>query len=187
MTFYRAARDMATAPKVLPALWQQPKQSRTLLLRNRQRVRRLDTKLLRRIACRAIEHACPGGNCDLAVYVVNNVEITRLNESFLRHGGPTDVITFDYTEQQGPSSLLHGEIFVCIEEAATQARRFRTTWQSELVRYIVHGLLHLLAYDDNTARARKRMKAAEDQLLKSLAGEFNLHRLNRTRAGMLRP
>ena len=112
--------------------------------------------------------------------------MTRLNETFLRHKGSTDVITFDYAEQVDQASrlssprpqlalpgqarrlscLLHGEIFVCLDEAVSQARRFHTTWQSELVRYVVHGVLHLLGYDDRDSRARRRMKAAEDALVR---------------------
>jgi len=67
---------------------------------------------------------------------------------------------------------LHGEVFVCLDEAVTQARRFRVTWQSELVRYVVHGVLHLLGYDDLNPRARRRMKAAENRLMRRLARQF---------------
>ena len=44
---------------------------------------------------------------------------------------------------------LHGEIFICVDEAVWQARKFRTSWQSEIVRYLVHGVLHLLGHDDS--------------------------------------
>ena len=74
-------------------------------------------------------------------------------------------------------TLLHGEIFVCLDEAVSQARRFHTTWQSELVRYVVHGVLHLLGYDDAASRARRKMKAAEDTLVRQLARQFDFHSL----------
>jgi probable rRNA maturation factor len=61
-----------------------------------------------------------------------------------------------------------------------QARRFRTTWQSELVRYVVHGVLHLLGYDDRDSRARRRMKAAEDALVRRLARQYIFRELSRT-------
>jgi probable rRNA maturation factor len=51
---------------------------------------------------------------------------------------------------------LHGEIFICPEVAATQAREFRTSWQEEIVRYCVHGLLHLRGYDDVRAADRRK-------------------------------
>jgi rRNA maturation RNase YbeY len=102
--------------------------------------------------------------------------MTRINETRLRHAGSTDVITFDYGEPKGP---LAGEIFVCVEEALVQARRFRATWQEELVRYIVHGVLHLRGYDDLGTAARRRMKREEGRLLRKLSRDFRLSKLAR--------
>ena len=155
--------------------------------RNRQRLRRVDLRLLRRIARALLQETWPNGSLDLAIYIVGEPEITRLNETFLRHKGSTDVITFDYAEGVAPLSrlsrrdagptLLHGEVFVCLDEALSQARRFQATWQSELVRYVVHGVLHLLGHDDLERRARRQMKAAEDALVRKLARQFDFHRL----------
>jgi probable rRNA maturation factor len=106
--------------------------------------------------------------------------MTRLNETYLRHKGSTDVITFNYAEQVSWDACppqLHGEIFVCVDEAVSQARRFHATWQSELVRYVVHGVLHLLGYDDADRRVRRKMKVAEDSLVYQLAGQFDLRSL----------
>jgi probable rRNA maturation factor len=150
---------------------------RTITLRNRQTTQRLNLRLLRRITRALLLEAWPHGNFDLAIYVVAELEMIRLNETYLRHQGSTDVITFDYAEEP---ALLHGEIFVCLDEAVSQARRFRTTWQSELMRYVVHGVLHLLGYDDAASRARQKMKAAEDALVRHLARQFELHRLGVT-------
>jgi probable rRNA maturation factor len=155
--------------------------TRILTLRNRQRTRPIDLPQLRRLARALLEHLLDQQAYDLGIYFVAAPEMTRLNETFLHHQGSTDVITFDYsetsasvdasprprgTQAQPPSSpLLHGEIFVCVDEAVRQARRFRTSWQSELVRYLVHGLLHLRGYDDNRASARRIMKREEDRLV----------------------
>ena len=161
----------------------------------------MDLRLLRRIAQALFRETWPHGSFDLAIYLVAEPEMTHLNETFLRHRGSTDVITFDYADNVGQASrlsppgekrgpvrdrrdacptLLHGEIFVCLDEAVSQARRFRTTWQSELVRYVVHGVLHLLGYDDLDARARRRMKEAEDTLVRQLARQFDFHGLGTT-------
>jgi probable rRNA maturation factor len=77
---------------------------------------------------------------------------------------------------------LHGEIFVCLGEALSQSHRFHTTWQGELVRYVVHGMLHLLGYDDLGKSVRRRMKAAEDALVRRLARQFDFRRLGPTEA-----
>ena len=107
--------------------------------------------------------------------------MAKLNETFLKHSGPTDVITFDYSEADRRSPLL-GELFICVPEAVAQSRRFRTSWQEELVRYLVHGVLHLLGYDDRAAKARQRMKREENRLLRRLARRFDLASLGRSRA-----
>jgi probable rRNA maturation factor len=49
---------------------------------------------------------------------------------------------------------LHGELFICLDDAVKQAREFRTTWQSELTRYVIHGLLHLCGHDHETDDGR---------------------------------
>ena len=103
--------------------------------------------------------------------------MTSLNESFLHHKGPTDVITFDYSETGPADEGIFGEIFICVDQAVSQARRFRTTWQSELVRYLVHGLLHLCGYDDLRATSRCEMKIAEDRLVRQLADRFDFTEL----------
>jgi len=77
---------------------------------------------------------------------------------------------------------LHGEIFICLDDAVSQARRFRTTWQTELVRYLVHGVLHLLGYDDATSGDRRAMKRAENRWLRSLSRQFSFRQLARTGA-----
>jgi probable rRNA maturation factor len=157
--------------------------SRTLTLRNRQHTRAADLRRLRRLTATLLQNLLEVEQFDLGIYLMGTTEITRLNETFLRHKGSTDVITFNYAEKARPASgrsggrdtrtkLVHGEIFICIDEAVAQARRFRTSWQSELIRYLIHGLLHLRGYDDQNTSARRKMKREEDRLLRRLAGRY---------------
>jgi probable rRNA maturation factor len=170
-----------------------------LVLRNRQRVRRVNGTLLRRVVRSLLAELLGVAPWELGVHLVGAAEITRLNEQFLRHAGPTDVITFDYAagfqpaarqarraavlpDRLGAGRALQGEIFICVDEAVRQARRFRTTWQSELVRYVVHGVLHLRGGDDRRAAARRVMKREEDRLLRKLADRVPLAKLAAARA-----
>lgn len=148
-----------------------------LAIRNRQRVCAVDLPLLKRITRTLIADLLHVAEADLGVFVVAAPEMTRLNETFLRHAGSTDVITFDYAERE---EALHGEVFVCMDEALLQARRFRCPWQKELVRYVVHGVLHLQGFEDHAAAKRQRMKREENRLLRGLAARFPLSRLART-------
>jgi probable rRNA maturation factor len=147
--------------------------TRTLTIRDRQRTRAVHISWLRRIAASLLNDLLDQPFYDLGVYLVAAPEMTRLNETFLRHRGSTDVITFDYSEGQG-GEALHGEIFICVDEALLQARRFKTPWRAELVRYLVHGVLHLRGHDDKRVSARQRMKREENGLLRALANRFDL-------------
>ena len=64
-----------------------------------------------------------------------------------------------------------------MDEAIAQARRFRSTWQSELVRYLIHGILHLRGFDDLRHSDRRKMKREESRLLRLLARQFNFGKL----------
>ena len=106
--------------------------------------------------------------------------MARINERFLQHEGSTDVITFDHAEPGGMlngARKLCGEIFICVDDAVAQARVFRTTWPAELVRYAIHGLLHLAGHDDHEPAARRLMKRAENRLLRLVAAQFPLREL----------
>ena len=141
--------------------------SRVLILRNHQRVLRVNLPLLRQITRVLLQDHVERDYFELGIHLVSESDMIRLNETFLRHRGSTDVITFDYAEppQRSP---LSGEIFICVEQAIAQSRRFHTTWQSELIRYLVHGLLHLCGYDDTTPRGFRAMHRMEDRLLTQL-------------------
>ncbi len=147
-----------------------------LIVHQRLRTPVVNLRLLRQILRSLVNDLVRKSVIELGVYVVDAGQMTELNETFLRHRGSTDVITFDYTEGAGGEELA-GEIFVCLPEAEKQARRFRVHWQAELVRYVVHGVLHLCGHDDRRRAERARMKREENRLLKSLEARFDLRQV----------
>lgn len=146
----------------------------SLLVRNAQRGRRINLKFLRPIVETLLHELARRDKYELSIRLVDRREMTRLNETFLKHEGSTDVITFDYGANNGS---LCGDIVVCVDEAVTQARRFRTTWREEVVRYIVHSTLHLLGYTDTNRRDRLRMKRKEDAWFEELETKFSFNKL----------
>ena len=153
-----------------------------LVVRNRQRVRRVNTPLLRRVIRSLLADDFGTHDYQLCVHLVGMVEMARVNRQFLNHQGSTDVITFCHAGETEAQSELHGELFVCVDEAVLQAREFRATWQSEIVRYILHGILHLRGHDDKQAAARRRMKREENRRLRALARRFSFSKLERAPA-----
>ena len=157
-----------------------------LEFQNRQRDRRLNLPRLRRIIRCLLDEMLPSVRYELCFHFVSPLEMSRINWQFLRHKGSTDVITFDHHEPTGsgghPSENLHGEAFICVADAVRQAREFNTTWPSELVRYVVHALLHLRGYDDLQPAARRVLKREENRLVSQLAGRFDFAALEREAA-----
>ncbi len=106
----------------------------------------------------------------VSIVFVNDEEIARINQQFLRHQGPTDVISFIYSlpppHKNGSDRV--GEIIISVTQARAQARRFRRPVTEELIRYIVHGLLHFSGYNDATPQQRRKMRRAENKLLKEI-------------------
>jgi probable rRNA maturation factor len=157
-----------------------------IVITNRQRTRKINARLLKKIA-EVLLADLKIGEAELGINLVAAREMTLINETFLRHEGSTDVVTFDYADDGRAGSPLpadgargvtrpnlHGEIFICMDEAMTQSQKFKTTWQSEIVRYIVHGILHLLGHDDRRVTARRKMKCEENRRLAHIAKKFSL-------------
>jgi len=154
---------------------------------NRQRTRRINLPLLRE-AIRWLatdwpaESGCKrntpppvlGGK--LCVHLIAAAAMTGLNGKFLGHAGSTDVISFDYREHPAQKNWC-GEIYVSVDDAVAWAPRYRASWQTELTRYVVHGMLHLRGHDDKHPAARRKMKREESRLLKKLSRRFDLSKL----------
>jgi probable rRNA maturation factor len=149
---------------------------------NRQRTRKINSRRLKEIT-EALLADLKIKQAELGINLVAAREMTLINKTFLQHEGSTDVITFDYlSAERGVRSAelnLHGEIFVCVDEAVLQAGKFKTRWQSEVARYVVHGVLHLLGHDDSRPAARHKMKREENRLLRGFSKRFSLAQLGR--------
>ncbi len=91
------------------------------------------------------------------VSLVSDEEIARVHREFMQVAGATDVITFD-----------HGEIVISADTAATAAAELGTSCEREIALYIVHGLLHLLGYDDKEPAEAAHMREMQEQILSSL-------------------
>lgn len=149
-----------------------------LVIRNRQRHRPLETRRLREITLSLLRDLVGVADVELGIELVGAREMAAVNQAYLRHEGSTDVITFDHSEVPAVKGRvpgrLHGELFICVEEAVEYAREYRTTWQQEVTRYVVHGVLHLCGYDDLQPALRREMKREERRLLALLEKRFDL-------------
>ncbi len=104
---------------------------------------------------------CRVGDVDIAV--VDSAKMAELNRRYLRHAGTTDVLSFDLSES--PKAGLSVQLIVCGDLAVTEAAARGLKPTRELMLYIVHGLLHVMGYEDQSVRGSVRMQARQEELL----------------------
>jgi probable rRNA maturation factor len=95
------------------------------------------------------------------VVVMDNAQIRGPNRRYLQHDRETDVLAFRY-----PSGETRGEVLVSVEQAEIEARERKIPAEEELLRYVVHGVLHFLGYDDQSPRERQEMHREQERILK---------------------
>ena len=108
---------------------------------------------------------------EISVALVDDIEIARLNELFLGHARPTDVLAFDLSEED--ADTLDGEIIVSTETAVREARNHTHSAESELLFYIAHGMLHLRGRQDDTSEKRLAMHNEQRAILRTLGYEID--------------
>ncbi|MBM3255469.1 MAG: rRNA maturation RNase YbeY [Candidatus Omnitrophica bacterium] len=101
---------------------------------------------------------------EITVCLVNNSLIKELNLNYLAQYNPTDVIAFDFAEK----NRILADIVVSTDTAITNARRFKTSLSYELLLYVVHGMLHVLGYDDYEEGKRKLMDKKAEAILEKI-------------------
>ena len=99
---------------------------------------------------------------NLEINFISGEDIHAMNKSYLKHDSTTDIITFNYSDSL---QQIDGEIFISIDDALSNSKKFKVTLSEELVRLVIHGILHLLGYDDQNLTDKKIMKRLENKLL----------------------
>jgi probable rRNA maturation factor len=102
---------------------------------------------------------------EVSLAVVDDATIHRLNRRHLSHDYPTDVLSFLLAD---PPPCLEGEVIVSWDRACEVARQYGWPVEDELLLYVIHGMLHLVGYDDHDSQQLQRMREAETRHLASL-------------------
>src|SRR5436190_17361535 len=105
-------------------------------------------------------------DAEISLAFVDNPTIHRLNQRYLDHDEPTDVLSFPLSEPS--AKKLAGELVIGAEVAKAQAAERGHDVQTELALYVIHGLLHLCGYDDETSSGASRMRERARQYLQAL-------------------
>lgn len=111
---------------------------------------------------------------DLSLAFVTSKHIRALNKKFLRRDYATDVLAFERAGRlkSGKRGELRGDIVISMDAARKNAKTFQTSPAYEMVLYVVHGILHLLGFDDHKAASIKKMRREEHKLMKHLENKI---------------
>jgi probable rRNA maturation factor len=123
----------------------------------------VDPAAVKGLVCRVLIGERIGAPAAISVALVDERTIHQVNRRHLGHDYPTDVISFLLSEPDDP--VMAGELVVSAERAVMLARRAGIDPWAELALYVVHGLLHLVGYDDRTPHDIEAMRRREDEIL----------------------
>ncbi|MDR0207389.1 MAG: rRNA maturation RNase YbeY [Bacteroidales bacterium] len=98
---------------------------------------------------------------DINIVFYDDEKLSEFNKSYLNHDTLTDIITFDYSE----NGLLGGDICISVERVKDNAQKFNCSFEEELRRVMVHGILHLCGYRDRSRTDKLLMKQKEEEAL----------------------
>lgn len=104
------------------------------------------------------ENRIPG---DLNFIITSDNELRKINIEFLKHNYFTDVIAFDNSRD----NIISGEIYISIDTVTTNSHNYNVSLNKEVLRAMIHGLLHICGYDDDTEKKRNVMRKMEDSWL----------------------
>ncbi len=139
-------------------------------LRNQQTAIRLNLTSLKRLA-KKILNSLGIRKADVTIVFVNRQTIQSLNKQFLKRSYATDVLAFDLREKA--SSSLCADIIISTDAVVVQSKKFKTTIAQELALYVIHGILHLVGYDDHSSLDIFRMRKKEIEVLGKLKNNIN--------------
>ena len=104
----------------------------------------------------------------IAYIFCNDDKILEVNQQYLQHDYYTDIITFDYCDDElmmGKKNTISGDLFISLDTVRSNAEQQGTTYEEELHRVIIHGVLHLCGINDKGPGEREIMEAAENKAL----------------------
>ena len=88
-----------------------------------------------------------------------------LNKTYLKHNDLTDVITFNFSENE---KTIEGDVYISTDRVRENSKKFSETFVSELLRTMIHGVLHLMGHNDKKTKDKELMRGLEDEFLKLL-------------------
>ena len=143
-----------------------------IIITNTQKKIKLNKKKIKLIAFKTLQALAQPEETQVALSFVTRYRIKKVNSKYFCKDRVTDVIALSYDDSM--ASNIHegylGDILICPSVANINARLYGNTFFTELSLYIIHGILHLLGYDDTSSKAEIKMRKKEQEILKRICG-----------------
>ena len=143
-----------------------------ILLSNNQEIP-VDEELIYKVAGRVLLHEGAPDSVELSIALVDEAEIQRLNKTYRDKDAPTDVLSFESSDEmdRGDIPLILGDVVICPAIAAAQAQEYGQTFDEEMSLLTIHGVLHLLGYNHESDAEAEEMERIERKLLSEIFSE----------------
>ncbi|OGW78070.1 MAG: rRNA maturation RNase YbeY [Omnitrophica bacterium RIFCSPLOWO2_01_FULL_45_24] len=141
----------------------------SIVVRNLNNKHRLNEEFIKELAADIIKILRKPRSTELEIIFLSDSAIRPLNRRYKNRNISTDVLSFELGEL--------GEVIISSDTALRNSRIFNTSFEEEIVLYIIHGILHLFGYDDETAGTKNRMSKKENDIRKRLCGKENLSKV----------
>lgn len=103
---------------------------------------------------------------EISIIFLTDTEIQKINSQYLNHNYATDVISFNFEEEN-----LEGEIYISVDTARIQAQEYKVSLTNEVLRLSIHGIMHLLGYEDDSIDKKEKMHNLEEKYLEIIFGK----------------
>lgn len=134
-----------------------------VVVKNANKRFNLDEKFLKKIAVKILKILKKPRDTKLEIIFLSDKAIRPVNKKYKHRDRATDVLSFDLE--------ACSQILISSDTALKNSRIFKTSFEEEIILYVIHGILHLFGYDDGTGREKKRMSKKEQGILKILCQE----------------
>lgn len=141
----------------------------SIVVRNLNKKHRLNEKFIKKLTADILKILRKPRSAELEIIFLSDSAIRLLNRRYKGRNISTDVLSFELGEL--------GEVIISSDTALRNSRIFNTSFEEEIVLYIIHGILHLFGYDDETAGAKNRMSKKENGIRERLCGKENLSKV----------
>lgn len=141
-----------------------------VIVRNFNKRYRINERFIGNIAEKIVRTLKDLSGSGIEIIFLSDASIRPINKRYKGRDRPTDVLSFDLGQIK--------EILISSDTALENSKRFNSSFENELVLYVIHGILHLSGYDDGTIPEKRRMSSKEESVLKKLCKSENLSKVS---------